>query len=562
MLHELFDLRECLFATKKLDSRSAHDRKLEIIQNNVYGVDIDPFAVNIARLRLWLSLVVEYVGEKPPPLPNLDYKIETGDSVCSLSPAGFQLGLRKSLVDDFLTAKSEYMSAHHAHKLELRKKIRELRASISSWAHRSEAGFDWPIDFAEVFLNDGFDVTLANPPYVRMELIKNLKPALRRNYPEVHAERADLYCYFYARSIELLRAGGMLIFISSNKWLKSAYGSKLRRYLVENASILSITDFGDLSVFSANSYPMILVAAKGRNNWPVRVTTIRTLDPPYPDLSQITRSQGRELNPTSLSKDEWKLEEAPLASGRKLSEYVRTGVCRGIVSGLSEAFVLSDATKRELIRTNRRCGSFIKPFLLGKDIRRWSTAESLRWLLYTPHGCDLREAPEILDYLEKFKTQLKARATKQRWYELQQPQERFVRIFENPKIIFPDIAKEPRFTLDKSGYYFSNTAYAIPSDDLFLLGVLNSSTVETIYRTMSAQIRGGYLRFFAQYVEKIPIPTTERADRQGIAGLVEQCLTKSGVACQAVEEEIDRRVARLFGLNEGSSPKARSRTAQ
>ena len=139
MLHELLDLRACLFATAKLDAKSVYERKLEIIQNNLYGVDLDQFAVNIARLRLWLSLAVDFEGTTPPPLPNLDYKVESGDSVCSPNPAGLQLGLHKSLVDDYLKAKSQYMTAHHGQKGELKKQIENLRVDIATWIQDSVA---------------------------------------------------------------------------------------------------------------------------------------------------------------------------------------------------------------------------------------------------------------------------------------------------------------------------------------------------------------------------------------------------------------------------------------
>src|SRR5439155_1389394 len=131
MEHELLDLRACLFATAKLDARSVYDRKLEIIQNNLYGVDRDQFAVNIARLRLWLSLAVEYEGDDPPPLPNLDFKIETGDSLTVPAPSGgLEQGFRKPLLDEYRKLKAEFLTAHHGHKIELRKRIGKIRETI------------------------------------------------------------------------------------------------------------------------------------------------------------------------------------------------------------------------------------------------------------------------------------------------------------------------------------------------------------------------------------------------------------------------------------------------
>jgi len=155
MLHELLDLRACLFTARNLDPISSYNRKLEIIQNNLYGVDIDTFAVNIARLRLWLSLSVEFEGIDPPPLPNLDFKIETGDSLTSPDPSGGLMPdiFRKQQVDNYFKLKADYLKAHGTTKLNLKKEIDKLRKEVAEWAHpnKTYTGFDWPVEFAEVF---------------------------------------------------------------------------------------------------------------------------------------------------------------------------------------------------------------------------------------------------------------------------------------------------------------------------------------------------------------------------------------------------------------------------
>src|SRR5439155_3235172 len=141
MLHELLDLRHCLFAAKNLDPATNYERKLEIIKHNLYGVDKDPFAVNIARLRLWLSLAVEHKGEKPEPLPNLNFRIEVGDSLTAPDPSrpdpsvDFKLGFRHEQVSEYLRLKMEYMTAHGNEKRALFKRIDELKRQIALWTH-------------------------------------------------------------------------------------------------------------------------------------------------------------------------------------------------------------------------------------------------------------------------------------------------------------------------------------------------------------------------------------------------------------------------------------------
>jgi len=561
MLHELIDLRACLFATSNLDAISTFDRKLQIIQKNLYGVDLDPFAVNIARLRLWLSLAVEYEGDNPPPLPNLDFKIEAGDSLTVAAPSlGLDQGFRKPLLDEYLKLRAEFLTAHHNHKTELRKRIAEIRTTIHGWAHTGSAvdGFDWAVEFTEVFTDGGFDIVLANPPYVRMELFKPIKPVLRQNYPHVHAERADLYCYFYARGLELLRQSGMLVFISSNKWFRANYGAKLREYVSKTCHVLSITDFGDLPVFEgATAYPMIFVSQKIRDASEGTVYThVESLGPPYPDVHAVLNQQGQTLPRQALKGSNWvlstsangKLLAKMQASGIPLLEYVNGKIYYGVKTGLNEAFVIDGETREQLLARSPSASEVIKPLAVGKDIRRWNVAERDRWLLYMYHGIETKDLVAVLDHLRPFRKELEKRATTQEWYELQQPQERYSSAFTGPKIVFPDIAKDLRFAPALKELYLNNTAYFLPVMDLYLLSVLNSCLVQDFYVEVSAQIRGGYLRCFTQYMERIPIPDAPAATRKAIGALAQQCLNAKGVGCEKWESEINERVAALYGL--------------
>lgn len=234
MLQELFELRRRLFEVAKLDDVTAYQRKLEIIATNIYGVDIDPFAVNIARLRLWLSLVVEYEGSKPDPLPNLTFKIEQGDSLTAPDPsANANIGFAALDIRHCQELKQQYLTAHEQQKKTLLAEIEATKARIRSLTQRNGAsGFDWAVEFAEIFGTDdsrgGFDVVLANPPYVRQELITGFKPVFREVYGSLYSGTADLYVYFYYRGLQLLKKRGMLAYISSNKWFRAAYGAGLR----------------------------------------------------------------------------------------------------------------------------------------------------------------------------------------------------------------------------------------------------------------------------------------------------------------------------------------------
>ena len=563
MLHALLDLRASLFATpKKLDAQSAYDRKLEIIQNNVYGVDSDEFAVNIARLRLWLSLSVEYEGENPPPLPNLDYKVEAGDSICSQDPSGgLEIGFRKTLIDDYLKLKSEYMTAHHGQKPELRIRILELRNDIASWTHRRSKGFDWPLEFAEVFANGGFDVVLANPPYVKQELIRDLKPTLKTLYPKVYFGTTDLYCYFYARSAQLLRAGGMLVFISSNKWLRANYGRNLRAHLAEQLSIRHIIDFGELPVFeAAATFPMIFVAQKSTDSTaPLDFTQVPSLDPPYPSIGEIILRCAIKVAKTSVQGSSWSLSSSDKIEimrsmdrcGKTLNEYVSGAIFYGLKSGFNEAFLIDEGERAALIRSEKVSGEIIKPLLIGDDVQKWHILERRRFMIVTPIGVNIKRYKAVFEHLSKYKAQLQQRVDQgEHWWELRACD--YYSRFDQPKLLVPAFAMAPKFCIDYEGRYVNNPCYFISTDDLFVLALLNSRAgfayLQNTCTVLGDQNQRGRVVLRPIYFGKLPVPATPPSDRSAIVKLVEKCLEKEGDGCETFEREIDERIARLYGI--------------
>jgi len=559
MLHELLDLRKCLFANKGLDSNTVYQRKLDIIENNLYGVDIDIFAVNIARLRLWLSLAVEYQGDNPPPLPNLKYKIEAGDSLIAPSPATTGV-IRHEFISQFRQKKAEYMRTHEGGKKQkLEQEINDLKTQIALITHGSTqvAGFDWAVEFAEVFADGGFDIQVANPPYVRQELIKHLKPTLQKVYPAVYTGTSDLYCFFYARALQLLKSGGMLAFISSNKWFRAKYGDKLKKHIAETCHIHSITDFGDLPVFrSATAYPMIFIAQNDKSpSDSTTFTQVKSLESPYPDISGIIREKGQNLQPTSINGSNWTLTDNSSANrlrkmeeaGIPLGEYINTKIYTGLKTGYNRAFWIQGSSKQKIIESDTKSGEIINQLIVGKDISKWKINYTDRCLITTRVGTDIKRYPAIFNHLNQWKEQLEQRSDQgDYWWELRKCA--YYKAFEQPKIVFPDIALEPRFTLDMTNVYVDMTAFIIPVYDLYLLGVLNSSSVHHYFLEIGAQVQGGYLRFKRQYVEKIPIPNASTIEREAISQLVQKCLDTKGVNCEIWEKEIDERVAALYGL--------------
>ena len=246
MLHELHELYRLLDTrAEEVTARDNYQRKLAIIRNNLYGVDIDSFAVNIAQLRLWLSLAVEYGGDRPEPLPNLDFKIEVEDSLTAPDPqVGVKPGFRVELIKQYKEKKDAYLQPHspgEAHTL--LQEISQLRQLIADWTHPGVEveGFDWAVEFAEVFANGGFDVTIANPPYG----IKCDDPLRFHYFPRQKnkdPQSKDSYGLFIARALQLLKPGGFFTFIVSDTWRTIRSHRPLRAKLLQDTTVLHVLD--------------------------------------------------------------------------------------------------------------------------------------------------------------------------------------------------------------------------------------------------------------------------------------------------------------------------------
>jgi len=572
LLHELLDLRICIFASlKKQTPETSYKRRLEIIEKNLYGVDLDPFAVNIARLRLWLSLAVEFEGPVPPPLPNLDFKIECGDALAAPAPQDI---FQREAVQEFRDKKAAYLRAHGDEKAELRAEVERIRADLALWqvADLAGHGFNWAVEFAEVFLpstadatitgkfnlgqelapadlTGGFDIVVANPPYVRMELIKPQKPMLRKRFPLVHAERADLYIYFYARAHELLRPGGVATFISSNKWLRAGYGESLRQHLLDAQTFRLVMDFGELPVFesAATDAAIFLWQKQPRETTATAWAMVKDLPRCYAEgvrkhfvnlQVNVPAEQfgtGKPRLATSATAD---LRGHMERSGQRLGELCRGVLGWGVKTGLNKAFIIDHATRERLIAKTPASAEIIHSLLVGDDVRRYEVHFRGTYLIYAFRGVDIHRYPSVERHLKPFRSYknedgktegLDHRATEQEWYELQQPQMAYRDFFAAPKIVYPDFGKELRFAMDRSGGYSLNTSYFIAREDWYLLGVLNSAAVfqylKGTCQLLGDEDDGGRLRFFGQYLETLPIPNASPAERKIIGNLAQRAQT-------------------------------------
>ena len=245
MLQEIIALNDTLFRAGHTPE-GLYQQKLDIISNNIYGVDKDKLAVSTAMLRLWLSLAVDFDGEgTPAALPNLDLKLVDGDAIAGPDPQQSDLTRYSIAISDLKQDIDEYTTAKGQRKADLKEKVTTTKSKLrKSVGAAPEGVVEWRIDFADAMLNGGFDVVIANPPYVRQEKItpETYKDSLIKQYADAVTARSDLYCYFYARGLQLLADGGMHVLVCSNSWLDVGFGAKLQEHLLNNAHVQSIYD--------------------------------------------------------------------------------------------------------------------------------------------------------------------------------------------------------------------------------------------------------------------------------------------------------------------------------
>jgi hypothetical protein len=588
MLHELLDLRSCLFAARHLDPISAYERKLEIIENNLYGVDVDPFAVNIARLRLWLSLAVDFEGGTPLPLPNLDFKIECGDSLTAPNPEGLgQQAFRGELIQQYREAKADFMTAHGGAKLGLGERIATLKQEILTWTHggRAVRGFDWPVEFAEVFSDGGFDIVLANPPYVRADAqFKHLRDERARQaaisewkayrsallnsgvYQTLY-EKWDLYLPFLERAHELLRPGGRMVFIISDAYNAAKYARKSHEFFVKEARIERIDFCTDIPLFEAGVSNTIVHFAKApcdASHQPVRVRRWGQGPDDFDRNAEVQpTTEQTELGPAVFKLDASDALDAVSSVPLGQVCYISYGVAASSDEKLHKGeFVTADVVSDVQDRAHP------KRYVEGKDILRWYVPGEryLEWGTERAPAkfrrqtfAELHEAPEKL---------LAARITGNRVAVAYDDRQRYSNHTAVTFVAWHHLSGVRNTSIRKRARYRDEGQPKTPTplrEDLeeasrrfslkYILAIMNSKWAKVWIATK----RRGKLDVYPDDWKSLPIPLATAEHQTAIALLVDQVLelyAKHGhplppagqMRLRELEEEADRRVEALYSL--------------
>jgi hypothetical protein len=474
--------------------RSLFEVDKRILENNLYGVDLNDEAIEIARLSLWIK-----TAQRGKPLTSLDHPIRVGNSV----------------VDD--------LAVH-------------------------PKAFAWQTAFPEVFEQGGFDVVIGNPPYVRQEWLSDFKPYLQSAYKAFHG-MADLYVYFYELGINVLKPGGLLSFIVTNKWMKAGYGEPLRRFFSEHAWVESVVDFGHAKqIFEdADVFPSILVArkpTKAPKPKKARLCAIPREQLRVDDLSRQIETEGVERPLAQLGADSGQLEPPGVSKlmakirevGLPLSEFAGVKPLSGIKTGLNEAFLIDEATKEALLQADQGCASVLRPFLRGQDFSRWCADWAGLWMIvlkssenhdwpWARAGENAEQVfaktyPSLYSHALSYRASLEGRQDQGRyWWELRSCA--YWEAFARPKIMYPEITWRSDWGIDRGGMLCNNTAYFLASDDPWILAVANSPVIWWYSWRAATHGKDEALRFIKDYVQSVPIPQPTDQQRKVVAPLVE-----------------------------------------
>ena len=434
--------------------RSPYTLKYETIRNCIFAADIEPSAVDIAQLRLWLSLVIDdeinpeaqsiIDGHRNPlPLPNLESNILCGNSLIDTFEGSqlinesdlignvtqnSQINLNQSRFEKILRQIIEkqdelFRCDNTRKKSQLKQEIASLkdviilsqlqgsdRAKLQRYEDSKHSASRpyvlWQLDFARVFKEKGgFDIVIGNPPYIQLQKTINDETGEKLGDQYVNsgfktfAKTGDIYCLFYEKGYNLLHHDGVLTFITSNKWMRAGYGEKLRAFFASNTNPVRLIDFGSQKIFESATVDVnVLLFTKENNQGKTIACTVKEDCTSNLSVYVEQHSSASEF----VTNESWvillpiesSIRAKVKAQGTPLSEW-NLSINYGIKTGFNEAFIISTEKKDELIAADPKSAEIIRPILRGRDIKRYNYSFANLWLINVHNGIKSKKVPPI-----------------------------------------------------------------------------------------------------------------------------------------------------------------------
>ncbi|AGL70625.1 type IIG restriction enzyme/methyltransferase [Helicobacter pylori] len=548
---------------------------------------------NIAKLK---SLIINYFIEQHQAKRHLKESLkafisEYGDGIFDISTAfGMEmLKIARHKDNNYkfvptLTKKQPSPIGVEANKLLI--KIKECYETLENL--KNSKTLEWRFEFPEVLDDEGdflgFDCIIGNPPYIRQEQIREIKPLLQKQYQDFYNSTADIYTYFFALSYHLLKDKGFNAFITSNKYARAKYGAQLRELLLKKTTIVSYMELNALKVFeSATVDTSIMNFIK---QTPPKESEFKYYEPTPDDKNDLKSTRFLPMRQNALSTESFIFANAALLDLRDKMESVGTPlkdwdiqIYRGILTGANEAFIITTEKREEILNAcktqeeRKRTEALIKPILRGKDIKRYSYEWADLWVIATFPSLklDIDDYPSLKTYLSQFRPRIDQsgekdcrKKTNNQWFETQDTIA-YHEDFEKEKIVYGEIVQEPRFYLDNGecelGYFYAEaTSFILTGEHLrYLLGMLHSKLITFAFKTFYA---GGGLgesgyRYKKAFIERLPIPKIT-PENQELADKITDCAEailalkeKDPKAnTQELEKEIDALVYQLYNLTD------------